>query len=69
MFTLNTGATVYEYIITFDQEVSQVWSRKPTATSFLLLSTRWVIVLTQVIGLVPSTPSTCKSLSCMMCTK
>ena len=57
---------MYEYAVTFDREVAHVWTKKPSATSFLLLSIRWVMVLTQLANVIPPKPSTCKSLSCMM---
>jgi hypothetical protein len=60
MSTLDAGLVAYEYIITFDQEVAQVWKRKPTATSFLLLSTRWIMVLGPLIGIIPSEPNLCE---------
>ena len=60
MSTLDAGLVAYEYIITFDQEVAQVWMRKLTATSFLLLSTRWIMVLSPLIGIIPSEPNACE---------
>ena len=63
MSTLDAVLVAYEYIITFDQEVAQVWMRKPTATSFLLLSTRWIMVLGPLISIIPPEPNTCKRLS------
>ena len=66
MLIHHAGLVIYEYVISFDQEIMHVWTRKLTATSFLLLSTRWVMVLIQILDLVPSGPSKCKSLSCMM---
>ena len=55
---------MYEYVITFDQEVTHVWTRKPTITSFLLLSIRWVMVFAQVSNKSPIETSTgCKSFS------
>lgn len=38
----------YEYLITLDQEVATVWRRKWTATSVLIVSVRWVMVLLQI---------------------
>jgi hypothetical protein len=49
---------VYEYVITFDQEVSTIWKRRFIATSILLLSTRWVLVLYQIVPFMPS-PKVC----------
>ena len=63
MSTLDTGLVVYEYIITFNQEVAQVWKRRPTATALLLLSTRWIMVLGPLIDILPSEPNTCKQSS------
>jgi hypothetical protein len=50
---------LYEYVITFEQEVSTIWKRRFTATSILLLSTRWVLVLSQIVPFIPSTPKVC----------
>lgn len=44
---------IYEFIITFEQEVSCIWTRKLTATSLLLLFTRWTMVLSEVIVWIP----------------
>lgn len=46
----------YEYLITLGDEVAVIWQRPWTATSVLLVSTRWVVVLTNVTGLVPAGP-------------
>jgi hypothetical protein len=50
---------LYEYAITFDQEVSTIWKRRFTATSILLLSTRWVLVLSVILQLMPAVPKVC----------
>ncbi|GJE98353.1 hypothetical protein PsYK624_145810 [Phanerochaete sordida] len=50
---------VYEYVVTFDQEVVCVWRRKFSATSLLLLSTRWVMVLYQATGILPRSHTSC----------
>ena len=60
MSILDAGLVAYEYIITFDQEVVQVWMRKTTATSFLLLSTRWIMVLGPLSDIFPFKPNMCK---------
>ena len=65
----NAGLTIYEYVVTFDLEVAHVWTRKPSATSLLLLSIRWIMVLSQVPNLTPSEPSGCKPPSCTMHTE
>lgn len=46
---------VYEFVITFDQEVAAVWTRgkKFTFGSFLLVSTRWCLVFAAVIACLP----------------
>lgn len=43
--TSRQAMTLYEYVITFDQEVNTVWRRKWTLTSFLLISIRGMMVL------------------------
>lgn len=44
---------IYEYVITIDREMQTVWCRRWTASSFLLLSSRWVMVLSAVRTLSP----------------
>ncbi|EKM56265.1 uncharacterized protein PHACADRAFT_253302 [Phanerochaete carnosa HHB-10118-sp] len=41
---------VYEFAVTLDQEIAVVWKRKFTATSLLLLSIRWLMVLAPILG-------------------
>ncbi|GJE99206.1 hypothetical protein PsYK624_154550 [Phanerochaete sordida] len=43
----------YEYTITFGREVQCIWARKLTATSLLLLLTRWTMVLSQIWVWIP----------------
>lgn len=45
----------YEYLTTFDQEVTTVWKRKLTATSALLLVTRWTMIINQILAYLPTT--------------
>lgn len=47
---LSIALVVYEYIITFDQEVVAVWKRRWNATSGLLISIRWVMVFSQILS-------------------
>ena len=47
---------VYEYILTIDREFAVVWKRKFNATSALLISVRWMMVLVQVSGWMGVTP-------------
>ncbi|GJE99217.1 hypothetical protein PsYK624_154660 [Phanerochaete sordida] len=51
----------YEYAITFGREVRCIWMRKLSATSLLLLSIRWTMVLSQVLVWIPflSSRTTC----------
>ncbi|EKM56463.1 uncharacterized protein PHACADRAFT_207695 [Phanerochaete carnosa HHB-10118-sp] len=59
-----TAIVVFEYLVTFDQELTCVWQRKFSATSVLLLTTRWVMIINQAIVWMPSTPKTkCSPLS------
>ncbi|GJE96360.1 hypothetical protein PsYK624_125550 [Phanerochaete sordida] len=44
---------VYEYAMTFDQEIAAVWRRKRTAASLLLLSSRWIMILGQAVIFTP----------------
>ncbi|GJE96339.1 hypothetical protein PsYK624_125330 [Phanerochaete sordida] len=41
---------IYEIVITIDREISTVWRRKFSATSLLLLSTRWLMLVNPVFG-------------------
>lgn len=36
--------SIYEYSITFSQEVQTVWKRRATALSLALLVTRWILL-------------------------
>lgn len=45
---------LYEYVVTFSQEVTTVWQRRKTATSILLVATRWTMVLNAVVILIES---------------
>lgn len=58
---ISPALVAYEYIITLDQEISTVWGRKRTASSALLLSIRWVMVLNQVVSYIPVSPKVCNS--------
>ena len=49
------AVVIYEYLITIDREVETVWWRTWTASSLLLLSTRWVMVLSSITQFI--TPS------------
>ncbi|GJE98325.1 hypothetical protein PsYK624_145530 [Phanerochaete sordida] len=51
---------IYELAVTFDQEVALVWSRRFTATSFLLLSTRWTTLLIAAIQAWNAGPHFCE---------
>ncbi|KIP02559.1 hypothetical protein PHLGIDRAFT_26538 [Phlebiopsis gigantea 11061_1 CR5-6] len=54
-----TSLVVYDYLITLDQEVATVWNRKFNATSCLLVTTRWVMLLNQIFTWIPGTPNVC----------
>ncbi|KIP10104.1 hypothetical protein PHLGIDRAFT_66354, partial [Phlebiopsis gigantea 11061_1 CR5-6] len=45
--------TLYEYVVTIDQEVNTVWKRRNNATSMLLLTVRWAMVMNAIIMAVP----------------
>ncbi|GJE96338.1 hypothetical protein PsYK624_125320 [Phanerochaete sordida] len=47
------AVAAYEYIITFDQEVSIVWNRKLNAVSLLLVITRWLMVVEPILAFIP----------------
>jgi hypothetical protein len=44
---------VYEYAITFAQEVAVVWQRKFSFVSLLLISTRWTLLLEALFLMLP----------------
>ena len=45
----------YEYAITIDQEITTVWKKKVTATSVLLITTRWVMLVNTILQLLSGT--------------
>ncbi|EKM50957.1 uncharacterized protein PHACADRAFT_103610, partial [Phanerochaete carnosa HHB-10118-sp] len=47
--------TIFEYIITFGQEVDAVWQSAWTATSVLLFSTRYAMIANAFLFFVPNT--------------
>lgn len=51
--TLHLAWILYEYFITFDQEVAAVWQRKLTGPSVLLLLERWSLLLQSVMNVIP----------------
>ncbi|GJE90609.1 hypothetical protein PsYK624_067530 [Phanerochaete sordida] len=51
-----SALTLYEYAITFDQEVQAVWRRRWTISSLLLLSIRAVMVISAIFQLVSLLP-------------
>lgn len=53
---------LYEFVVTFDQEVEVGWKRKFTATSLLLLATRWLMVLGPIVTFVPVGPTGCSTI-------
>lgn len=59
IFTSGLALAVYEFIITFGQEVRTGWQRKLTLTSLLLVSTRWVMVAGQIMGWAAGTTDVC----------
>ncbi|GJE93847.1 hypothetical protein PsYK624_100110 [Phanerochaete sordida] len=54
---------VYEYVITFGDEVHTVWNRKMNATSLLLISVRWMMLFNAILMHVPAHASDCKDIS------
>ena len=48
-FSADVALVLYEYMVTFDREITAVWKRPWNATSILLLSVRWAMVLNQVL--------------------
>lgn len=50
------GLTFWEYAITFDKELMTVWGVKMNATSILLISVRWVMIINTIITPIPASP-------------
>ncbi|EKM56312.1 uncharacterized protein PHACADRAFT_92217, partial [Phanerochaete carnosa HHB-10118-sp] len=57
------GLVVYEYIITFNQEVAVIWRRKFSLASVLLITTRWIMVLGPILNTTPSAQTWCDILT------
>ncbi|KIP12118.1 hypothetical protein PHLGIDRAFT_62551, partial [Phlebiopsis gigantea 11061_1 CR5-6] len=54
--TSHLALVLYEYAITFTDEIRTVWKRQPmTVTSFLFVFTRWTMVLTAIYRILPAT--------------
>ena len=51
------AVVIYEYLITIDREVETIWRRRWTASSLLLLSTRWVMVLSFMLPFATPPPN------------
>ena len=49
---------VWEYLITFSNEVDIFWRRPVNATSLLFLLTRWTMLGSVVTSIAPNTEST-----------
>ena len=49
--------TVWEYIITFGDEVEVFWTRRVTATSLIFLLNRWALLVGTVLSLPSFTSS------------
>lgn len=56
VFELSVFLPVYEYVVTFDQEVAAVWARekKFAVGPLLLLSTRWCMVALAIASSLPA---------------
>lgn len=49
----SVASALYEYLITFEQEITAVWHRKMNVSSALLLSVRWTMVGYAILYVVP----------------
>lgn len=49
------GLTLYNFLITVDQEVKTIWTQKFTKTSLLLVMTRWSTLLYSLCVIIPPT--------------
>lgn len=50
---VRTALTFYEYVITFKHEVEIVWRKRFTVASYLLLSTRWTLLVGGIMLTLP----------------
>lgn len=56
--TLLAALVVYEFLITFEQELAVVWRRKLTLASVLLIAIRWTILLEAIFLILPQPSET-----------
>lgn len=50
---------VYEYIITFSEEVQLFWRRKPTGAIVLFLLNRYLLLFAILMPWIPATAEVC----------
>ncbi|GJE85093.1 hypothetical protein PsYK624_011700 [Phanerochaete sordida] len=47
---------LYDYLITFGQEVYTVWQRRFSIVSFLIATSRWALLIQAITTLIPGKP-------------
>ena len=55
---VNSAFVIWEFLITFANEVDIFWRKQATATSLLFVVTRWSMVLNVLLEFVPVTETT-----------
>ena len=61
---LRAALVTYEYSITLHDEVNNVWNRKFTVSSVILVLVRWNMLAQVLSEIAPNTPSVCRGESC-----
>ena len=56
--TTQSALAIWEYIITFSNEVDLFWRKPVTAASMLFIVTRWNMLATALLQIVPNTDAT-----------
>ena len=65
--TTESVLAIWEYIITLTSEVDLFWRKPVTAPSMLFVATRWIMVATVLLQIVPTTEATFDSMP-LLCT-
>ena len=60
--TTESVLAIWEYIITLTSEVDLFWRKPVTAPSMLFIATRWIMLATALLQIVPTTEATFDSM-------
>ena len=66
-FTLPLVLVLYEYLITFPDEIRLVWKKPWTLASVLLLSVRWNMVVNSLLDFIPQVAQFSIAIFCEEC--